>query len=314
MMEGDFLSNAFNGNFENVLSLLAIKPELIKCRSKNNGYSVVHQAAWHGAESEIIGNLLWYNPDLNLCTTNKKQTPFDIVKEKHSNRDDLLYFLNPDPPTIAQVLRIIRSDLQDNFKPYDGNLEIINRLIPFFECTTCPKNTKTIYDKIRSAILSLIGVDIYGEDSNTEVSAGGYLLDVNLSFWRNNLLPKLHDLTSTKRFLLDNNISVISDLFDPPPEQWGLRGDYFLWLELHRALSNVSVPSKTAILDKMFRTTFLIHTGVELGSENQVFVKRLDQGGMSSGYVSSEFWESKFLPLIKNRLKWITKTWKKPEL
>ena len=91
-------------------------------------------------------------------------------------------------------------------------------------------------------------------------------------------------------------------LFDPEPEQWGLRGDPYLWREMKATVCGRPCPASDDELEVVIRDLFLRLTGVPLGEQEFVGVLRYAHGGMSSGQVSSEFWSTKALPLLKARL------------
>ena len=85
-------------------------------------------------------------------------------------------------------------------------------------------------------------------------------------------------------------MTTISSLFSPEPEQWGLRGDPFLWREMAEAFRNVPIPSSANALTRGIACMFEALTTHPLDDGEQVFVPRLAHGGMSSGHVSLEFW------------------------
>ncbi len=301
------LAYAYSGDFNSVISLLNSNPNLIDEKSVNSGYSILHQAAWHGVAVDKIGQLLRFNPDLNCITINKAQKPIDIAKEKHGKREDLLFLLDPSPPTVSQVLRVARHILAQHFMDYDGNLDIFDALIPFFEFTPCPSNTSILNKKILSALTALFDSD--DENSNFNLNVGIFHMRGDLQFWKEAVFPVLPKLTSTKEYLLNPRICVVSDLFNPAPKQWGLRGDLFLWAELHRALSTVALPESPEILEKMIHAALFCHTGIELSNNNEARIYRFQRGGMSSGLVSGEFWLDIFLPMVLQRYNWVIDTW-----
>ena len=56
-------------------------------------------------------------------------------------------------------------------------------------------------------------------------------------------------------------------------------------------------------LETWFRKTFEQLTGNELEINKDIYIPKYAKGGMSSGYVSCNFWINKILPLLKKRLK-----------
>lgn len=93
----------------------------------------------------------------------------------------------------------------------------------------------------------------------------------------------------------------ISELFYPAPEQWGLRGDPFLWREMARAFRGVPAPDLPQPLARSLTCMFEALTSHSIDSEEPVHVARYESGGMSSGQVSPEFWRQVGLPLLLRR-------------
>lgn len=94
----------------------------------------------------------------------------------------------------------------------------------------------------------------------------------------------------------------VSIIFQEPPEQWGLRGDPYLWSDLEIYFSNGFFPCTEEHFMKEFYTAFEKLTGSKLESKEQIFVPQYNHGGMSGGMVDSTFWLDKALPLLINRL------------
>lgn len=93
----------------------------------------------------------------------------------------------------------------------------------------------------------------------------------------------------------------LTTLFEEEPDQWGLRGDPYLWREMATSLSDSEWPETEAGLIELLERTFIVLTGSELARQGSVFVERYAHGGMSSGQVSMEFWREKALPLLRSR-------------
>jgi hypothetical protein len=91
------------------------------------------------------------------------------------------------------------------------------------------------------------------------------------------------------------------------PDQWGLRGDPFLWRAMSRHLSKYPFPPTENQLIALIEALFERLTGTRLPDETSindddaVFVKRYSRGGMSSGQVSMKFWRSSALPMLCSR-------------
>lgn len=107
-------------------------------------------------DTEIIVRFIRFNPNLNLATKNKNQTPYDIVKKKHKVREDLLYFLNPTPLTISQVLRVLKYNQSSQLEGFGGSFILFDALTPFFEFNRYPKKTDKLNKIILSALSALV--------------------------------------------------------------------------------------------------------------------------------------------------------------
>lgn len=110
-----------------------------------------------------------------------------------------------------------------------------------------------------------------------------------------------------KECSMARRINPFSALFNPPPDQWGLRGDPFLWRAMARVLSSSTFPSTEAQLIALLEITFERLTDSRLPDENSIsddnsiYVKRYARGGMSSGQISLKFWRDTALPLLRSR-------------
>lgn len=63
-------------------------------------------------------------------------------------------------------------------------------------------------------------------------------------------------------------LKTVSVIFNERPKSWGLRGDPYLWDDL----------------------------------DKQIYCEKYSHGGMSSGYVSLEFWVEVAIPMLIERL------------
>lgn len=96
--------------------------------------------------------------------------------------------------------------------------------------------------------------------------------------------------------------ATIGDLFLERPEQWGMRGDPYLWDEMADALALEPLPASDTVLLVKLADAFRESTGVSLGDScEMVEVERFRHGGMSSGFVHLEFWLETALPLLIRR-------------
>lgn len=90
----------------------------------------------------------------------------------------------------------------------------------------------------------------------------------------------------------------LSQLFQDRPAQWGLRGDPHLWDEMAATLKERAYPDTEEELVALLEQTYEQLTGVPLSNPNPVYIERYSHGGMSSGYVSPQFWSETAVPML----------------
>ncbi len=95
----------------------------------------------------------------------------------------------------------------------------------------------------------------------------------------------------------------VGDLFRDEPDQWGWRGDPWLWRALGERFAHVTLPSTRGELDGMLRWGFAAEVGraMSVDAGAGVFVERFAHGGMSSGHVSPSWWSATGVPLLLGR-------------
>ena len=93
----------------------------------------------------------------------------------------------------------------------------------------------------------------------------------------------------------------VSQLFDPKPEQWGLRGDSFLWDELKAQLKNIELPESEDELKSLIETEIERSLGKPISYEGNITIERFKHAGMSSGGISLRFWKETGIPLLISR-------------
>jgi hypothetical protein len=98
-----------------------------------------------------------------------------------------------------------------------------------------------------------------------------------------------------------SNKSTIANLFEPEPVQWGLRGDPYLWREMAQHFFDVPLPSSAAHLTAELEAAFQLLTNHPLSLSGSIHMPRHSHGGMSSGLISIEFWQSTAFPLLLSR-------------
>jgi len=94
---------------------------------------------------------------------------------------------------------------------------------------------------------------------------------------------------------------ALASLFQEVPTRWGLRGDPDLWQDMQATLGSHAYPRTEAQLTVLLEQTYQQLTGAPLSKPDPVFVERYTHGGMSSGYVSPQFWAETAIPLIRSR-------------
>ena len=94
----------------------------------------------------------------------------------------------------------------------------------------------------------------------------------------------------------------ISDLFDPVPYQWGLRGDPWVWSDMRDQFAGVECPATADELAATIEATFLRLAGIPVTHPESTYIEKYAHGGMSSGYVNPKWWRETAIPLLRSRL------------
>jgi hypothetical protein len=100
------------------------------------------------------------------------------------------------------------------------------------------------------------------------------------------------------------NTQQLRRIFQPPPEQWGLRGDPFLWKALRSGLRRADVATPSDAVAAL-RDSFRRHVGVDADDRTApeaVYCEQFAHGGMSSGHVHIPTWRDELLPLLEDRI------------
>jgi hypothetical protein len=94
----------------------------------------------------------------------------------------------------------------------------------------------------------------------------------------------------------------VADLFQNEPRQMGLRGDRYLWTEMACRLECRDWPRTAEEFVDLVEQLFQELTGCPISHHaDSIFVERYSHGGMSSGYVCTDFWRKEGLPLLRGR-------------
>ena len=301
---------AYQGKWEELLALLRKQPEFVNSASESKGYTPLHQAAWHGAKPAVIGELLALGANSTLRTLNKGQTARDIALGKHDGRADLHFLLKDKGRTAAQLIRKVAAENRNFFHSYDGNQILCDRLIEAFGADICCQVDANFEDRLAGAFKAATGVD-WNVRNEISITVGpSFQMHADPSFWANRFLTAFRDFAARSQTTpIEKTWATVTDLFDPVPDGWGLRGDLYLWLEMRSALNHVPIPDRAETLDQIISSLFFVLTSAELSPEVQVRVSRFERGGMSSGMVDGDFWRGTFIPMIQNRAKWLRESW-----
>lgn len=305
-MTSEIVGFAYRGEWPELLRHLENESRLVNSLSEK-GYTPLHQAAWHGAERWVVGTLLGWGADPAARTHNQGQSPADIALEKHPDREDLHFLLRDAARTPGQLLRKLVADAPDLFDSYDGNQVLCDRVLECLCSGDVQRSGAEIGQTMLTAIEAAAGPAFFQTGS---IRIGAF--QATSSLWLNTIIPTLVQLSMTARLIsLDRSYTVISDLFDPEPFQWGLRGDPFLWMEMRQALCHVPIPEEDETMERILLGCFTSLTGEELSPDKNYRIKRYAFGGMSSGMVCGVTWTEKLLPMLRQRAQWLRDAWQR---
>ncbi len=93
----------------------------------------------------------------------------------------------------------------------------------------------------------------------------------------------------------------LSKIFQKTPSRWGLRGDPYLWQEMSEKLGDLTYPDTEAKFTAIVEQAYEQLTGAPITQRDDPFIERYSHGGMSSGFVSPQFWTEEAIPLLKKR-------------
>ncbi|MFF8601471.1 hypothetical protein ACF065_22390 [Streptomyces sp. NPDC015232] len=98
-------------------------------------------------------------------------------------------------------------------------------------------------------------------------------------------------------------VTKMSQLFDPEPDRWGLRGDPHVWRALRETLSDTNVPASAEAVAGLLRVAFeeLVEVDLRGDPAPHVYREQYAHGGMSSGMVHLDTWRQTLLPLLVER-------------
>lgn len=96
----------------------------------------------------------------------------------------------------------------------------------------------------------------------------------------------------------------VASIFVSEPDQWGLRGDPFLWEYLKEQYQTVSLPYSPKVFREDIFRVFAELTGELPARGKQYYVASFAKThvGMSTGWLSGDFWIDTAIPLLLERL------------
>lgn len=301
------------GQWPALLPLLQSTPDWINLASETKGYSPLHQAAWHGADLAVIGELLRLGADAALKTKNKQQSAREIAREKHPTRNDLHFLLTP-RRTLAQLMRKIIFDNDHLFPNYDDRRVLADAIVATLQANVFHLDDDVDLEMRFAAVFQAVTTLPLENDEDFRFYVQEELpFSSDLDFWRVNILHLLeHYRAMSSMIPLAAEWAVIADLFDPLPSSWGFRGDPYLWLEMRHIFCHAPIPEDRLALRHMLDSAFTALTGARLDDrKGHVVVERFARGGMTSGGISFEAWNEQLIPLLVERASWLHHSWRR---
>ncbi|KXU97830.1 hypothetical protein CR51_21930 [Caballeronia megalochromosomata] len=301
---------AYMGDWKNLLDLIRRRPHLVNAASEPKGYTPLHQAAWHGSGLTVVGELLALGADPTLRTRLKNQSPREIAFEKHPDRDDLQFLLHERPRTLAQLMRKIAAEHPNLFDAYDGNQVLFDRLIVTFGSDSCCVPGSDFKERLASAFAAITGRPLARAETFEFGPSEGFRFEIDPNFWSNRIGRLLGEVAAKAPAIpLEQHWVTLSDIFDPEPTSWGLRGSLFLWMEMKQLLGQIPLPQRAESIEQTIASAYATLTGELLSAQTNVTVRRYDRGGMSSGMISGEWWAATYIPLMQRRARWLSESW-----
>ena len=107
--------------------------------------------------------------------------------------------------------------------------------------------------------------------------------------------------------LIMDDFSDIDFIFRTP-KHFGLRGDDYLWLWLRDTYTNNPTHDLSELASSIKKHLEEFGVSVDVNNTNsrtnapEIYIKAFDKGGMSSGIVSAQWWQTTGFPLLKARI------------
>jgi len=94
---------------------------------------------------------------------------------------------------------------------------------------------------------------------------------------------------------------TIASLFIEAPKQWSLRGDPHLWNEMRDHFADTPFPATADKLTTLLESAFETLTQHSITTEENIYIERLNHGGMSGGHLSPKFWRNTVIPFLREK-------------
>lgn len=295
----DELANATrDGNWQRVLTILSSRDQrswvnAVRLDGKKR-YAPLHQAAWHGAPTDIVQGLLEHGAWRTLRNS-AGERPTDIAAGRgHHHLARVL-----EPEVKHHVPGDVLADLQRNLYAliirYDKTAPYCVRL-PQLEVLT-ELDPPAYWIRVTGGIFIIA---FRGFELNVEARSR---MDHDSSPVFRVTADCVYEPSGEPWTAPTPAAVTIADLFDPEPEHWGLRGDPYLWRALRGHLSDADAPTSVDEVVSRLHTAFGELVGLDLAGDRQPSVYRAQyaHGGMSSGMISLDTWRERLMPLLAER-------------
>ena len=93
----------------------------------------------------------------------------------------------------------------------------------------------------------------------------------------------------------------LSFLFTERPLKYAYRGDYYFWEYLQQYFEEHAGFSTKEDIINTLKQQFKEQSGIELTEDAMPYVQKFANGGMSSGFLSGDFWLNSVIPMLLKR-------------
>jgi len=90
----------------------------------------------------------------------------------------------------------------------------------------------------------------------------------------------------------------VKEVFDITPDQWGLRGDPYLWEDIKNECSVSFEEISKEVFELFLFEIFEKKTGKSINTQEPIYLEKYAFGGMSSGNVDPNTWRKILIPLL----------------